>query len=250
MRRLLVLAAILVSTQAQAADVDFQPWRSVKDGAPHLVDTTGTWILGVGSLALVGARDQDEEMQAHFSHQNRIGGFEELGNEFFGTGVPGVLIGGGLWYFGAKNDDARTIHAGQASLEAVGATAIVVTALKGGVNRLRPDSSDRFSFPSGHTSTVFASASVLHEFYGWKVGAVAEVIGVLTGLSRVSANRHWFSDTVGGALIGFTIGRAIAKGHLDRLGETEAASGTQSTVFTVVPLVDSEAVGLGVVGRF
>lgn len=237
------------STSAFAADVPFQPLQSVRQAAPHLVDEGGVWVLGLGSLALFGARDLDEDMQEHFAYKSRLGGYESLGNEVFGRGIPGLLLGAGLWGYGAKTDDARTIHAGQASIEAIASTSLVVTVLKGGVNRLRPDSSDRFSFPSGHTSTVFASAGVLHEFYGWKVGAVADALGVLTSLSRVTANRHWFSDTVGGGLIGFAVGRAIARGHREALGELQSSNKQQAS-FTYVPMLDIDLVGLGIVASF
>jgi hypothetical protein len=236
----LFVNTLFVPVASSAADVPFKPLESVRASGPHLTDRGGLTLLGVGSVLVAGARDQDEEMQTHFRGQNRLGDFDEAGNYFFGTGVPGVLIGGGLWYFGDKYDDARTIHAGHASLEAVATTAITVSTLKLFVNRERPDGSDRFSFPSGHTSTVFASAGVLHQFYGWKTGAVAEAIGVLTGLGRVEANRHWFSDTVGGGLIGFAIGRAVARAHLNELGELESADEKRQASFTVVPFVDRD----------
>ncbi|MEK7357738.1 MAG: hypothetical protein AAB250_14900, partial [Bdellovibrionota bacterium] len=130
----------------------------LKSGAPHLVDDGGVWVLGIGALSVAGARDLDEDMQEHFRFQNRLGSYDSLGNEFFGTGAPGVLIGAGLWYYGETKDDSRSVHAGHASLEAVATTAIVVSSLKLVVGRERPDASDRYSFPSGHTSTVFASA--------------------------------------------------------------------------------------------
>ncbi|MES2963671.1 MAG: phosphatase PAP2 family protein [Bdellovibrionota bacterium] len=237
------------STETSSIDIEFRPLKSVSEGAPFLVDDGGKWLLGLGSLALVGARDLDEEMQEHFRHKERLGNFDSLGNEFFGTGVPGLVLGGALWAYGANSNHPRSVHAGQASIEAIVSTSVVVSTMKLAGNRLRPDASDRYSFPSGHTSTVFASAGVLHEFYGWKIGLLAESIGILTGLSRVEANRHWFSDTVGGGLIGFSIGRAIAKAHRSRLGELDAVANQQSA-FTVVPIVDSDLLGAAVTARF
>ena len=47
----------------------------------------------------------------------------------------------------------------------VGATYI----LKYAVREERPDHSNRHSFPSGHTSTTFATATFLQRRYGWKL---------------------------------------------------------------------------------
>lgn len=246
---LFIVVSIFISTSALAADVPFRPFRSVANAVPHLVDRGGLRTLGIGALMLAGARDLDEDMQERFAYQTRLGGYESLGNEVFGRGIPGLLLGAGLWTYGTKSDDARTIHAGQATIESISSTFVATSIVKGGANRLRPDSTDRFSFPSGHTSTVFAVSGVLHQFYDWKVGAACDAIGLLTALSRVTANKHWFSDTVGGGLLGFSIGRAIARAHLEDLGEIESANDRQAA-FTLVPMIDGESLGFGIDARF
>lgn len=73
------------------------------------------------------------------------------------------------------------------------------------VGRLRPDGSDRRSFPSGHTATAFMTAAMLQQEYGWKspwfsIGGYTAA--AVTGLSRICNNRHWLSDVVTGAAVG------------------------------------------------
>lgn len=80
----------------------------------------------------------------------------------------------------------------------VGATYL----LKYTVREWRPDHSDRHSFPSGHTSVTFASASYLQRRYGWIYGVPAYALAAYTGWGRVYARRHHWWDVVAGAAIG------------------------------------------------
>lgn len=70
----------------------------------------------------------------------------------------------------------------------------------------RPDSSDRYSFPSGHTAEAFVSAEFLHlEYRGrvhWTVIAGGYAVGVGTAYLRMYHNKHWLSDVVAGASVG------------------------------------------------
>jgi len=70
---------------------------------------------------------------------------------------------------------------------------------------MRPDSSRKNSFPSGHTTTAFMTATMLHKEYGYispwiTVGSYT--CAATTGLMRMANNRHWYSDVLCGAGIG------------------------------------------------
>ena len=69
----------------------------------------------------------------------------------------------------------------------------------------RPDSSKPNSFPSGHTTTAFMTATMLHKEYGYispwvTVGAYS--CATATGIMRMANNRHWYSDVLCGAGLG------------------------------------------------
>lgn len=70
----------------------------------------------------------------------------------------------------------------------------------------RPDSSDRFSFPSGHAAEAFVSAEFFRlEYRGrlhWSVIAGGYAVALATGYLRMYNNKHWFSDVVAGAGVG------------------------------------------------
>jgi membrane-associated phospholipid phosphatase len=80
--------------------------------------------------------------------------------------------------------------------------------LKITARRTRPDG-NHLSFPSGHTSATFATATVLDREFGWKVGVPAYAIATAVGISRMSENKHYASDVIFGAAIGLVAGRRI-----------------------------------------
>jgi len=82
-----------------------------------------------------------------------------------------------------------------------------------------PDNSNANSFPSGHTSTTFHSATFLYKRYGWRLGVPAFLIAGFTGFSRIQAKKHDGWDVIGGASIGIISGllftKVKEKKHLD-----------------------------------
>jgi membrane-associated phospholipid phosphatase len=80
-----------------------------------------------------------------------------------------------------------------------------VYALKRVTHEQRPDGSDHFSFPSGHTATAFAAAEFMRQEYKhlspW-YGIAGYSAAVATGYLRMYNNKHWLGDVVAGAGIG------------------------------------------------
>lgn len=109
------------------------------------------------------------------------------------------------------------------------ATAQVVKAAAG---RTRPDGSNDHSFPSGHSASAFATATVLQREFGWKVGAPAYAMAGWVAASRVQMKRHYLSDVLAGATVGILAGRSVT-------------IGTANTRFAVEPMA-GPAGGIGV----
>ncbi len=72
-------------------------------------------------------------------------------------------------------------------------------------HRLRPDGSNYYSFPSGHTANAFLGAEFMAQELGDKsiaYSAVGYSFATATGILRIYNRDHWFSDVVAGAGFG------------------------------------------------
>jgi membrane-associated phospholipid phosphatase len=69
----------------------------------------------------------------------------------------------------------------------------------------RPEGRNKYdSFPSGHTSSAFSGASIIHTRYGWKYGLPAYILAGIVGISRMEGpdGFHDGWDVIGGAAVG------------------------------------------------
>jgi hypothetical protein len=168
-------------------------------------------ILALGGAAALGTHALDARVNRTFSNPNRLHGAFE----------PGAVIGGTPFELGA----AFAAHAIGRALEkpcaaTVGAdlfqaqlmAEVLTIGLKEATRRARPAGSG-FSFPSGHTTMAFASATVLQRHFGWKGGIPAYAVASYVGASRVQMKRHYLSDVAFGAALGIVAGRTVGIGH-------------------------------------
>ncbi|MCD6234007.1 MAG: phosphatase PAP2 family protein [Candidatus Marinimicrobia bacterium] len=81
-------------------------------------------------------------------------------------------------------------------------------ALKWSIGRIRPDGTP-LSFPSGHSSIAFTTATLMYNWHGTTVGAPMYAFAALTALSRVNDKRHWPVDVLFGAVLGTVTARAL-----------------------------------------
>lgn len=144
-------------------------------------------------------------------------------------GLTAVAIGLPL----AKGDTNGALQAGGS----VATAQLVTFGLKEAFPELRPDGSDRKSFPSGHTSQAFAAASSLFNRQGQSVGIPALAVATFVGIARVQADKHHWYDVVVGAAIGSTSGFLITR---DRTGRSAM----------IVPWGDSKGGGASLAMRF
>jgi membrane-associated phospholipid phosphatase len=71
------------------------------------------------------------------------------------------------------------------------------------------------SFPSGHTTVAFAAATVYAMEYKDKplVPILCYTSASLIGLSRITENKHWLTDVVVGAALGYLTGRQVVNNY-------------------------------------
>ncbi|WP_379537699.1 phosphatase PAP2 family protein [Novosphingobium tardum] len=106
-----------------------------------------------------------------------------------------------------RGDGSGALQAGAS----IGAAGLVATGLKEAFPELRPDGSDRRSFPSGHTAVSFAAAATLYEREGPRVGIPAFAVAGFVGVARVEADKHHWYDSLAGAAIGTASGLLITR---------------------------------------
>jgi undecaprenyl-diphosphatase len=134
----------------------------------------------------------------------------------YGT-MPATPIG--IWTQGYVNKDPEMMRNGYKSAVSIGIALATSTSLKYLVNRKRPfvqypnDITQRdphvgpFSFPSGHTTSAFATATALTLTYKkWYVAVPSYAYASLVGYSRMRLGVHYPSDVLGGIIVGIGAG--------------------------------------------
>lgn len=150
---------------------------------------------------------------------NSIANTAETVGNIYGIMVFPVIYATGIII---KNPRVETIglRGGKAMFISTGITYLA----KNIIRRQRPDAATNpynfalpftktkyTSIPSAHTSIAFTMATVLAEEFPHKkwVAPVAYSIASLTAASRIYQNRHWASDVVLGAALGYFATRAV-----------------------------------------
>jgi PAP2 superfamily len=178
--------------------------RDVAGDYKHFISKeTAVW-LGAGGGAALAVHTADEWIAGRVQESNPV---ELTGGWTYGSMWLHIPVALAVWTVGAAADSdlaetGRDLLRGQISVVSW-TYAIKLTA-----DRTRPDGQPR-SFPSGHTSTSFATAMVLQEHFGWKAGLPAFGAAAYSGISRITGNRHWASDVVFGAAVGLSSGRTV-----------------------------------------
>ena len=167
---------------------------------------TFTW-LGLGAVFALTGNAVDRRTSDGLSGNAALEHVFEVG-EFLG-GAGAQLAGATTTYLVGRSTGRPGIAAlGADLLRAQILTQTVTGAIKFGVKRGRPDGTE-FSFPSGHSSVTFASATVLQRHFGWKVGVPAYAVAGYVATSRIQERRHFLSDVAFGAALGIAAGRTV-----------------------------------------
>jgi len=123
-------------------------------------------------------------------------------------------------------------------LDAVIVNWAYTTAIKNIVHRERPNGEDNVSFPSGHASNAFVIASVVDRHFGWKGGLPAYAYATAVAASRLQRNKHYLSDVLGGATLGYLVGRSVVRVNTRPLNRPKAAE------ISLTPILGPDARGI------
>ena len=153
-----------------------------------------------------------------------------IGNDasYLGESYTLLPIAAGMYFIGAAKGSDHLRETGMLSFETIADVTILQFVLKGALGRERPleghgngafeQSPHRFnsSFPSGHSLTTFAMASVVaHQYrHHWWIKGLIYGYGAGVAAARLAANRHFPSDVVAGGVMGWFVGDYVyAKRH-------------------------------------
>jgi hypothetical protein len=168
-------------------------------------------VVGIGgAVALAASRVDSETVREAREHLQPAGRFSagNLGGGFLvqtGAAIATLALG-------RAAGNSRLAYVGADLVRAQLVSQTFVQATKFTTGRTRPDGSNTQSFPSGHTASAAATASVLQRHFGWKVGAPAYAFAGYVAASRMSADKHHLSDVLMGAAIGVAAGRTVTMG--------------------------------------
>jgi membrane-associated phospholipid phosphatase len=124
----------------------------------------------------------------------------------------GAVIG--TFIYGLASDNEQAKHNAYETLISIGSAEVVTELFKYTINRTRPadrypdevfvtSPSHKYSFPSGHTSLAFSTATTLSlQYHKWYVTVPAYLWAGTVGYSRMYLGRHYPTDVLAGAAIG------------------------------------------------
>ena len=206
-------------------------WRSFGRDAKELPatlwdDTTATFTnpwtwAGLGAAVAAGvtldAANVNGCVADHY-HKNR----SQL-NSFWDSvgdvgGNPGLhfAVAGAMYFTSLYQQDVKHYEVSKALINALAINGLTTLALKGVANSESPNGDD-FGWPSGHTSSTFCFATVMHEAYGPWVGVPLFAFATFVGYERIDARNHDFHDVISGAMIGIAIGHAVYQNHQPKI---------------------------------
>jgi hypothetical protein len=188
-------------------------------------NVTGVWSQGNSRALLVGAFATglatfgDTRAQRYFEN-NPMNGLGHAGGT---SGSASVAAGVSVVMLGLSQSvgGSRFRAAAYDTSQAVLVNAAYTFAIKSAAHRRRPDGSDQMSFPSGHTSNVFAIATVWSKHYGARAAVPGYLLAGLVGVSRMAIHRHHLSDVVAGATLGYLVGGSVVRVNGGALGEVK-----------------------------
>ena len=174
---------------------------------PSRATLTVLGIGGAGAFA-VAAADRNADRQLAGSDYRFLTPGRIVGNAGVQVGIAAATYGIGR----AFSNGGTAQRIGAELVRAQILTQSLTLGIKLAARRERPDGG-HFSFPSGHASTTFATATVLARHLDWRVSVPTLLVATYVASSRVHQHQHYLSDVVFGAALGVAAGRSITSPH-------------------------------------
>ena len=210
-------------TAAQSSKV---PVHTHTGWATLLKDTAGdfvafpqrpsTWtLLSIGAAGALATHPADDYVESHIVGNRTTDRFFSVGqwagNVYVQSGVSVGLWAVGRYIVAPSTDGSRTNKYSEIGFDLMRAqivSQVLVHGMKYSIRRDRP-TGECCAFPSGHSATAFAAASVLERHFGYRASWPALAAASYVGASRLVDNRHFLSDVLMGAGVGIASGWTV-----------------------------------------
>jgi membrane-associated phospholipid phosphatase len=226
--RVTCLVLVLVTGVAGAAEgQDAQRftrwlWQDAAALSAHALPLAPVFLAGGGMIIPAGEHfDQEIRQHVQRGYEGTWGDYLDVANDFGGRHmwIPATsLFAMSLAVGGERFQDAAFT-----SMESVFASVVITAAAKQVIGRARPEDgegsirlrpfSGNVSFPSGHTTVAFAIVTPWVYYYPGPLSYSLFALSVSTGLARIAKDKHWPTDVLAGATVGFLTGRWLSKRH-------------------------------------
>jgi PAP2 superfamily protein len=187
----------------------------------HIRRSDAKWIIpgSIGFMTLVATDRSTGDEMAEFDRQVKASRVVSYAGSVYALGAAA----GTFYLIGRNKNDARARETGLLSAEALVNSVIVESALKGISQRGRPSTgaerSEFFeggnSFPSGHSTQVWAVATVVANEYQHNHAVQIAAYGIASAVSvaRFTVQKHYLSDVIAGSALGYGIGKYVYSAH-------------------------------------
>lgn len=160
------------------------------------------------------------------------------------------IFGGALYTIGLVSREEGIRKTGRMLLQALAYSGTVTMGMRYLFGRHRPFVSvrnqyefswfsavgDTQSFPSGHTVVAFTTSTILAEQIDtWWARVILYSFAALTGYARLYNDKHWLSDVIFGAALGYGSAKYVLSRERDRESEQQKKQKKKGGGFTLSP---------------
>ena len=175
-------------------------FNSIENGLSNTLNSKNTQVILTNGLALTFfASKYDNTIRTNNENKSLLPSRLSQVGDFWG-----ILSPLAVWAIMLKSNMNKDYVS-----NAFAANIMSTYAIKSLSQRQRPDGSNNYSFPSGHTSNSFLAAELINQIEGMPLSIPFYLLSINTALSRINDKKHFLSDVVFGAAIGISIGKGF-----------------------------------------
>ena len=202
-------------------DLLHMPGNFWQDSKMLVTQPRNAAILLIGGAASGYVRYvHDHKIEDYFQGRHTFRRDFNIGVGAAGNPLTHFALAGSGYMYGLVRNDLHTRQVSGSLLEALALDGLITLALKG-IARDHCPNDEYYAWPSGHTSSSIAFATVMNEYYGPRIGLPLYALSGFVMYERMETGEHWASDVVFGAALGYVIGKTVADRYKPQIFDME-----------------------------